>query len=165
MQPRGLAIYALPMAEFSVSRQIAIGASPAAIHALIDDCRAWLAWSPWEDLDPLLARSYTGAEAGVGAQYAWTGNRKAGDGSMEIVASTPEKIVVTVRFLKPFKATNTATFELHDDGGSTVVTWTMAGNSTGLAGFFSRFMSMDKMIGPDFEKGLARLKVRAEQGG
>lgn len=152
------------MAEFSVSRQISIGASPAAVHALIDDFHAWRVWSPWEDLDPVLARSYTGAEAGVGAQYAWTGNRKAGAGSMEIVESTPEEIVVTVRFLKPFKATNTSTFELRSEGGPTVVTWTMSGASTGLAGLFSRFVSMEKLIGPDFEKGLARLKARAEQG-
>lgn len=150
------------MAEFSVSRQVSIGASPAAVHALIDDFRAWRSWSPWEDLDPSLARSYTGADAGVGAQYAWTGNRKAGAGSMEIVESTPETIVVTVRFLKPFKATNTSTFELRSTGGPTVVTWTMTGASTGLAGFFSRFVSMEKLIGPDFEKGLARLKERAE---
>lgn len=150
------------MAEFSVSRQISIGASQSAVHALIDDFRAWRTWSPWEDLDPTLARSYTGEEAGVGAQYAWTGNRKAGAGSMEIVESAPDEIVVTVRFLKPFKATNTSTFELRSDGGSTVVTWTMTGASTGLAGLFTRFMNMDKLIGPDFEKGLARLKQKAE---
>jgi len=150
------------MAEFSVSRQISIGASQATVHALINDFHAWRSWSPWEDLDPTLARSYTGPEAGIGAQYAWTGNRKAGAGSMEIVDSAPDTIVVTVRFLKPFKATNTSTFELRSDGGPTVVTWTMSGASTGLAGLFSRFMNMEKLIGPDFEKGLARLKERAE---
>lgn len=152
------------MADFTVSRQISIGASQGSVHALIDDFRAWRSWSPWEDLDPTLARSYTGAEAGVGAQYAWRGNRKAGAGSMEIVGSEPDRITVAVVFLKPFKATNTSEFSLRSDGGLTEVTWTMSGKNAGLAALVSRFMNMDKLVGTDFEKGLARLKARAEQG-
>lgn len=153
------------MADFSVSRQTSIGASQVSVHALLNDFRAWRSWSPWEDLDPTLARSYTGAESGVGAQYAWRGNRKAGAGSMEIVGSDPGRITVAVEFLKPFKATNTSEFVLSSDGGPTQVTWTMSGRNSGLASLFSRFVNMDKLIGTDFEKGLARLKVRAEQGG
>lgn len=152
------------MADFTVSRQISIGAPQGSVHALIDDFRAWRSWSPWEDLDPTLARSYTGSEAGVGAQYAWRGNRKAGAGSMEIVGSEPDRITVTVVFLKPFKATNTSEFTLRSDGGLTEVTWTMSGKNAGLAALVSRFMNMDKLVGTDFEKGLARLKARAEQG-
>lgn len=150
------------MAEFTVVRQTTIAAAPGVVHALVNDFQAWRVWSPWEGLDPTLARSYTGADAGVGAQYAWRGNRKAGAGWMEIVASEPDEITVALRFLKPFKATNTARFGFRAEGHSTVVTWTMTGANTGPAGLFTRFLNMDKMIGPDFEKGLEQLKARAE---
>ena len=93
-------------AQFEVTRTTSIAADPARVHALVDDFHEWIAWSPWEDLDPDLRRTYSGPDAGAGARYAWTGNRKAGEGSMEITGSTPERIDIELTFLKPFKATN-----------------------------------------------------------
>lgn len=151
------------MSEFTVSRSTTIAASPASVHALVDDFHAWRSWSPWEGLDPTLARSYTGPDAGVGAHYAWTGNRKAGAGSMEITASSAENIAITLAFLKPWKATNAVTFGFEPDGDGTRVTWTMSGQHAGLGKLFALFMSMDKLVGKDFEKGLASLKDQAEK--
>lgn len=150
------------MTGFTVSRSVAVAARPAAVRALVDDLRRWQKWSPWEDLDPSLQRTFTGPDAGVGARYAWSGNRKAGVGSMEIVSSTPDAVGIRLEFLKPWRATNDVQFTFVPEDGGTRVTWSMSGTSTGLAAIFARFLNYEKLIGPDFEKGLARLKELAE---
>jgi Polyketide cyclase / dehydrase and lipid transport len=151
------------MAEFTVTRSVVVDAEANRCHALVDDFHAWTAWSPWEDVDPALERTYSGPDAGVGARYAWSGNRKAGRGSMEIVSSTPERIGVQLVFEKPWKATNAVEFRFTPTGSGTQVTWTMTGNNTGAAAIFARVVNMDKFLGKDFDKGLARLKAVAEQ--
>jgi len=150
------------MSSFTMSRSTTIGAAPETVRALVDDLRCWRRWSPWEELDPDLSRTYSGAEAGVGAHYAWEGNRKAGAGSMEIVASTPAATEIRLEFLKPWRATNPVTFTYDAEGDGTRVTWTMTGNHAGLARLFARLINVEKLMGPDFEKGLARLKDLAE---
>ena len=135
------------------------------MHALIDDFREWRAWSPWEDLDPDLTRIHSGSASGVGAKYAWEGNRKAGKGSMEITSSTPEAIGVALEFLKPFKAKSRVDFTLTPSGSGTTVTWRMIGEQNGLMGLFGKLVPMDRLVGKDFEKGLLRLKAVAESGG
>lgn len=145
-----------------MARSTYVDSDPARLHALIDDFHVWQTWSPWEGLDPDLERSYTGAPSGVGAHYAWRGNRKAGAGSMEITASTPERIEVALRFLKPFKALSDITFELAPNGNGTDVTWRMTGEQRGAAALFAKVMPMDKLVGTDFERGLAQLKSVAE---
>ena len=151
------------MSEYTVVRTTHVAADPATVHALVDDFHQWQAWSPWEDLDPDLRRTYSGPDRGVGAHYAWQGNRKAGQGSMEITGSTPERIDLHLVFLKPFAATNTVWFDLTPADGGTAVEWGMRGEQKGLWGFVGRFLNMDKLVGKDFEKGLARLKVAAER--
>ena len=128
----------------------------------MNDFHEWPAWSPWEDVDPALQRTYSGPDSGVGAHYAWSGNRKAGSGSMEITSSTPEEIDLRLSFLKPWKATNDVTFTLVPVGGGTEVTWRMTGEQKGAAAVFGKVFNMDKLLGKDFEKGLARLKAAAE---
>ena len=150
------------MGDFEVVRSTTIAADPARVHALIDDFHQWRRWSPWEDVDPDLRREYSGPESGPGARYAWEGNRKAGKGEMEILASQPERVDVRLTFEKPWKATNNVAFELSSAGETTGVTWRMTGRTTGVAGLFSRFVSMDKLVGGDFERGLARMKAAAE---
>ena len=145
-----------------MARSTYVDSDPARLHALIDDFHAWQTWSPWEGLDPDLERSYTGAPSGVGAHYAWRGNRKAGAGSMEITASTPERIEVALQFLKPFKALSDITFVLAPNGSGTDVTWRMTGEQRGAAALFAKVMPMDKLVGTDFERGLAQLKSVAE---
>ena len=151
------------MGDFEVVRTTTIAAERERVHGLIDDFHAWRRWSPWEDVDPDLEREYSGPESGPGARYAWEGNRKAGKGNMEIVSSSPERVDVRLTFEKPWKATNDVAFVLTPAGDqATEVTWRMTGTTTGFAALFSKVMSMDRLVGKDFEKGLARMKAAAE---
>ena len=150
------------MSTFEVTRSATVNADAAAVHALIDDFHEWTKWSPWEDVDPDLQRTYSGADSGVGAKYAWSGNRKAGQGNMRITSSTPERIGVELSFLKPWKATNDVTFTLAPSGSGTEVTWRMTGEQKGLAALFGKVFNMDRLVGKDFDKGLTRLKAAAE---
>ncbi len=139
-----------------------IPAPRAAVFALLVDFHRWAEWSPWEDLDPNLWRGYSGAERGVGAIYEWAGNRKAGAGRMEITtADEPSLVQLDLQFLKPFKSRNTTTFTLVDRDDGTHVSWRMVGPKTFTTRVMGLFMSMDKMVGRDFEKGLAQLSVAA----
>jgi hypothetical protein len=150
------------MSSFEVSRSTSIAAPPEKIHGLINDLREWRKWSPWEDIDPNLERTYSGADAGAGARYAWKGNRKAGQGEMEITGSTPQRVDVALSFVKPFRAENDVVFAITPADDRSEVTWTMTGEQKGLATLFGKIVSMDRMVGKDFEKGLARLKMAAE---
>jgi polyketide cyclase/dehydrase/lipid transport protein len=150
------------MSTFEVSRSASIAADPALVHRLINDFHEWPKWSPWEDLDPAMERTHSGAEAGVGAHYSWDGNRKAGEGSMEITSSSPDQVGLTVTFLKPMRATNEIVFALEPTTHGTEVTWTMHGEQKGLMAILGKVIPMDRLVGKDFEKGLARLKDAAE---
>jgi len=148
--------------EFEVKREADISASRAVVYALLVDFHRWREWSPWEDLDPDLRRTYSGPDAGSGAVYEWSGNRKAGAGRMEITdAVEPAKVQIALQFLKPFKSSNTTTFELVERDGDTHVTWRMVGPKTFMTRVMGIFTSMDKVVGKDFEKGLDRLNVAA----
>ncbi len=150
---------------YEVQRRTTIAAPPGEIYDRIVNLHRWQSWSPWEDLDPNLQRTYSGAEAGVGAAYEWSGNRKAGEGRMEIVDVTPnEHVSIALQFVKPFKSRSTTEFALEADGDATTVVWTMIGPKTFMTRVMGIFTSMDKMIGPDFERGLAQLKAGAEAG-
>jgi hypothetical protein len=150
------------MGSFEVVRTTTIAADPARVHALVDDFHEWPAWSPWEGLDPDLRRTYTGPVTGVGAHYAWEGNRKAGQGTMEITGSAPERIDIDLMFMKPFDSASKVTFDLVPTDGGTEVTWRMRGEQKGIWGVLGKVVSMDRLIGKDFEKGLARLKAVLE---
>ena len=150
------------MSTYEVVRTTTIDADPVNVHDLLNDFHEWRKWSPWEDLDPDLERTYTGPDAGVGAHYAWSGNRKAGEGSMVITHSTPLEVDVKLDFLKPFSASNQVRFTLTPADGGTKVEWRMNGEQKGVWGLVGRFMNMDKLVGKDFEKGLAQLKTAAE---
>jgi len=150
------------VSRFDIARSTTIQAAPAGVHALVNDFHKWPAWSPWEDVDPSLQRTYAGPDSGVGAHYAWSGNRRAGSGSMEITSSTPEAIDLRLSFLKPWKATNDVTFTFVPVGDGTQVTWRMTGEQKGVAAVLGKVVSMDRLLGKDFEKGLSRLKATAE---
>lgn len=150
------------MASFTISRSTEISAPANAVHALISDYHRWVDWSPWEGIDPNLQRTYSGPDAGMGAHYAWVGNKKVGSGNMETTAETPDQITIRLEFTAPWKAVNITTFDLAETEGKTTVTWTMRGEHVGLRGFLMSLMPMDKIIGKDFEKGLAQLKTKAE---
>lgn len=150
------------MSVFEVVRRAHIAADPARVHDLINDFQRWRSWSPWERLDPALERDYSGSDAGVGSRYAWSGNRKAGRGSMLITESNPQQVGIDLHFEKPFKADNKIVFELAPADGGTDVAWRMTGEQTGIGALFGKVFPMDKLVGKDFEKGLAQLKDAAE---
>jgi hypothetical protein len=148
--------------SFRVERRASIKAPPGKVYALINDFHRWTAWSPWENIDPALKRSYTGAQSGTGAAYAWEGNSKVGTGRMEITESAaPSKIVIKLDFIKPFEGHNIAEFTL-SGAQETAVTWAMYGPSPYLSKLMGIFFNMDRMIGGQFEQGLANLKAAAE---
>jgi len=149
--------------SFRIERSASIKAPPDKVFAQINDFHRWTAWSPWEKLDPQLKRSYTGAERGKGAAYAWEGDSKVGAGRMEVMESAaPSKIVIKLDFIKPFEGHNTAEFTLLADSGGTRVTWAMFGPSPYLSKVMGMFFSMDSVIGGYFEQGLANLKAISE---
>ncbi len=148
---------------FRIQRSASLKAAPDKIFALINDFHRWGSWSPWEKLDPALKRTYSGAANGLGTVYEWEGNKKVGKGRMEITESfPPSKVTIKLDFLKPFEAHNTAEFTLDGQGDSTNVTWTMDGRQPYMFKVMSLFFSMDKMVGKDFETGLANLKSLTE---
>ena len=147
---------------YTVERSRHIDAPPEAVRERIVDLRRWETWSPREDLDPDQRRTYGGAASGLGAWYEWEGNRKAGKGRMEIIAADASTVLIDLQFLKPFRSHNNTVFELQPDGDGTLVIWRMVGLHTRMTRIMGRFVSMDKMLGPDFEKGLARLGTEAE---
>jgi len=150
-------------ADFQVSRSALIAAPPAALFPEVNDLTRWKTWSPYEKLDPAMKRTFEGPPAGVGAAYGWAGNSSAGTGKMTITESKPaEKVVIRLDFLKPMEATSYATFAFAPEGTQTRVTWSMAGHNGYLGKLFCMFMNMDKMVGGQFEEGLATLKQQAE---
>jgi uncharacterized protein YndB with AHSA1/START domain len=149
--------------SFRIERSASIKAPPEKVFAAINDLHRWTAWSPWEKLDPKLKRSYSGAESGKGAAYAWEGDSKVGAGRMEVMESAaPSKIVIKLDFIKPFEGHNTAEFTLLPDSGGTRISWAMFGPSPYLSKVMGVFFSMDSMIGGYFEQGLANLKAISE---
>jgi len=150
--------------SFSVERKTSINAPPEKVFANINDFHAWDAWSPWAKLDPAMKTTFSGPPSGPGSAYEWSGNSDVGSGRMEIMSSTPStNVTIKLDFNEPIPSQNTTVFNLAPTGSGTDVTWTMSGPSPYLSKLMSVFMSMDKMIGGDFEKGLAQLKAVSEK--
>ena len=150
--------------KLRVQRAISIKAPPERIFSLISDFHQWLAWSPYEQKDPAMKRTYGGAERGTGAVYAWDGDGNVGSGRMEILeTSAPQKIVIKLDFFKPFEGHNTAEFTMLPQGDGTHVTWLMHGPANFMSRLIQVFLNLDKMIGKDFEAGLANLKTLTEK--
>jgi uncharacterized protein YndB with AHSA1/START domain len=150
--------------SFSVERSVTVKAPPEKIYPLISDFSQWPRWSPWEKLDPNMKRSLSGAPQGPGAVYAWSGNDEVGEGRMEITsASAPNQINIKLDFIKPFTSQNSTVFTLTPQGEGTQVKWVMQGPAPYITKLMTVFVSMDKMIGKDFEAGLANMKLAAEK--
>jgi len=156
-------LVAMRPAEFCIERSAEIGATPEGVFAIINDLHAWEKWSPWEKLDRNMKKTFTGPEAGPGAGMAWAGNKKAGEGRISIVESKPaEFVAMKLEMLSPFPATNQVRFTLTPSGGGTRVTWTMIGHNGFMGKAFSMVCNLDKMVGKDFEEGLANLNQVAQ---
>lgn len=150
--------------KYTVERSATMDAPPERVYAQVADFHNWTRWSPWEGLDPQMERTYSGPESGAGAVYAWSGNRKAGQGRMEIAdAAAPSRVRIDLSFEKPWKSRNDTVFTIEPTQSGSRVTWTMTGEKTLMTRVLGVFTSMDKMVGPDFEKGLAQLKAVTER--
>jgi len=150
-------------AGFRLTRSATVSASPAAVFAEVNDFHRWEHWSPWAKLDPAMQTTLEGPPAGVGAIYSWTGNSKVGAGRMTLTESRPGELIrICLEFLKPFAATNTTEFTFQASGDRTLVTWSMAGRNNFLAKAFGLFVNVERMVGADFEKGLAQLRTLVE---
>jgi len=151
--------------EFRIERATVIAAPPSVVFAQVNDFHKWEAWSPWGKMDPAMKQAYEGAPAGAGAVYTWAGNRQVGEGRMTIVESRPNDLIrVRLEFLKPFANTGLAEFTFKPQGTQTAVTWSMTGTNNFMAKAFHLVMNMDRMIGGQFDKGLADMKSTVEAG-
>ncbi len=149
--------------RYAYSRSIVIDAAPAAVFQHVNDLRAWGAWSPWIRLDPAAKMTFSGPAAGTGASTAWDGNSKVGAGSMTISDSvTPSRINIHLVFVRPMKGVSDVTFNFDPEQQGTRVTWSMAGENTFPGKVLSLFIDCEKMIGDQYEKGLANLKAVVE---
>jgi hypothetical protein len=161
-------IAAMQPAEFRIARSAMMSAPAAEVFGQVNDFHKWEAWSPWAKLDPTMRQTFEGAPAGTGAIYTWVGNNKVGEGTMTVTESRPnELITIRLEFRRPFKATNTAEFTFKPVGNQTLVEWSMSGRKNFMFKAVGLFMNMDKMVGADFEKGLANMKsvVEAKKAG
>lgn len=157
-----VAVAALRPGKFAITRSATMDAQPWSVFAQVNEFRKWEAWSPWAKLDPAMKQTYDGPPSGVGAVSAWEG-KKVGAGRMTITESEPSKrIRLTLEFFKPMACSHLTEFTFVPEGGGTRMTWTMTGENGLMGKLFCLFMNLDKMVGPDFEKGLAGIKAIVE---
>jgi polyketide cyclase/dehydrase/lipid transport protein len=156
-------LVAMRPSDFRVTRSITVAAPAERAFEQVNELRNWEAWSPWAKLDPNAKNTYEGPVAGVGAAFAWSGNCKVGEGRLTITESRPHELVrFKLEFVKPFKGTNSAEFTFRPEGGETVVQWTMSGKKNFVSKAIGLVVNCDKMIGCQFDKGLAEMKSLAE---
>jgi uncharacterized protein YndB with AHSA1/START domain len=159
-----LIVAAMRPGTFRVQRSIDINAPAEKIFPLINDYRHWGSWSPYENLDPAMQRTFSGAPSGKGSVYEWNGDKNVGRGRMEILDVTPaSKIVIKLDFFSPFEAHNTAEFTMQPKGNATNVTWAMQGPVPYMMKIMHMFMNMDRMCGDQFQQGLTSMKAVAER--
>lgn len=159
-----IGVVALQPADFRIERSATFAAPPERVFEQVNDFHNWEAWSPWAKLDPNATNSFDGPSAGTGAKFHWAGNDEVGEGGMTITDSNPNDLIrIKLEFIKPFAATNTTEFTFKPEGDQTRITWAMFGRNNFISKAFCLFMNMDKMVGADFEKGLASMKAIVEK--
>jgi hypothetical protein len=150
--------------NFRITRSTTMSAQPPVVFDLVNNFHNWEDWNPWAKMDPACKMTYDGPQAGVGASYSWAGNNKVGAGSGTIIESRPSELIrIKLDFLKPMKATNIAEFTFAPIGNQTVVNWSMSGTGNFMTKAFGLFVDCDKMVGKEFEKGLAMMKSVTEK--
>ncbi len=158
-----VAVVAVQPSEFTIARSVTVAAPAPTVFAQVNDFHNWQAWNPWARIDPAMTQAYEGPPAGPGAVYTWAGNAEVGEGRMTLTESRPNDVIrIKLEFLKPLEATNVAEFTFKPEGDRTAVTWSMTGRNNFVGKVICLFMDMDKMVGGQFDKGLASLKSIAE---
>ena len=153
-----LIIIALRPADFHVERSATISAPAIALFEQVNDHRKFAIWNPFMKLDPNVKNTYSGPDSGVGAACGWEGNSKIGAGSATIIESKPGELVrQRMDWKRPMEGTSTVEFTFKPDGDNTVVTWAMYGRNNFMGKVVSLFINCEKMVGPQFEQGLANL--------
>jgi hypothetical protein len=147
--------------DFVIQRSAQVQGTPEQVVALIEDFHQWGTWSPWEKLDPAMKRTFSGPSSGKGAAYTWEGT-KAGSGRMEVLETSASLVKIQLDFVKPFAAKNVAEFTLTPRADGVELVWAMKGKSPLMSKVMGMFVDMDKLIGKDFEAGLATLKATIE---
>ena len=148
--------------QWRIARSTVVAAPAEAVYPKVADFHGWDAWSPWAKLDPAMKADFTGTPGTVGSSYHWTGNDKVGEGRMTILELVPgRKVGIKLEFLKPWEQTSLTEFSFVPEGAGTKVTWAMSGEHDFVGKLFALVMNMEKMVGPDFEKGLSALKAQA----
>jgi len=156
-------IVALQPADYRIVHLASIAAPPATVFAQVNDFHKWDAWSPWAKFDPAAKNTFDGAPSGTAAGFAWAGNDKVGQGRMTITESRPNDLIrIKLDFIKPFESTCITEFSFKPSGDQTEVAWSMSGSRSFIEKAFCLFVNMDKMVGGEFEKGLAQMKAVAE---
>lgn len=159
-----LVVAALQPTNFRIARSIRVSARPETVFRYVNRLRGWESWSPWAKLDPNMSQTYSGPESGVGAAHGWSGNNQVGEGKMTIAGvEENRRIDMKLEFLRPWKAKNDVSFDFEPDGNGTKVTWAIMGKNDFTGKLFGLLMNMDKMLGKDFDKGLAALKEQVEK--
>ena len=158
-----LVVVAMQPSEYAVSRTTTVAAPASSVFPLVNELKSWEKWSPWEKVDPAMKRSFEGPASGVGAAYGWVGNSDVGEGKMTITESKPSELVrLRLEFYKPMPGESDVQISFKPEGSGTAVTWAMSGKNNFVSKAICMFMNMDKMVGGQFEKGLADLKSAAE---
>jgi hypothetical protein len=158
-----LSIAATRPATFHVERSLSMTAPPEAVFAVLNDMHRFHEWSPWQKLDPAMKIKYEGPSSGPGASYSWVGNKDVGEGRMTILDATPSSsLTQKLEFIKPFEETCAVKFTIAPEGPGSRVTWGIDGNNNYMSKVMCLFVSMDAMMGKDFESGLSNLKQVAE---
>jgi len=159
-------VIAFQPGEFRVTRSALMPVPAAAVFAQVNDFHKWEAWSPWAKRDPAAKNTFAGAAAGTSAVFAWDGNNQVGAGRMTITESRPsESIRLKLEFFRPLAGISTTEFTFKPEGNQTAVTWSMVGETSFIGKAIHLFVNMDKMVGGDFESGLASMKAAAEAAG
>ena len=159
-----LGFVAAQPAEYRITRSATIEAPPAEVFPQVNNLHNWQVWSPWAKLDPAAKNSFEGPPEGTGSIFKWSGNDQIGEGKMTIIESRPDELIrFKLEFMRPFEDTSTSEFTFQAKEDQTVVTWSMSGHKNFMSKAMCLFMDMDKMLGGDFEKGLAQMKAVVEK--
>jgi hypothetical protein len=159
-----IAYISLQPNAFRITRSAVLDAPPDRVFGELNDLHNWGKWSPWARLDPRQEVTLDGSPLGPGASMSWSGNNKVGAGRMTIKESSQnERIRLKLEFTRPMQAVNEVQFDFERlDETKTQVTWAMSGCNEFMGKAMGVFMNMDKMVGAQFEQGLANLKAVVE---
>lgn len=149
---------------YSVSRSTIVNASDSTIYNNIANFNEFLKWNPWYKMEPTAKTTISGPVAQKDHLYEWVG-KETGSGQMKIINVQPNQMVdVELKFIEPFESLANTKFEITSNGANKKVTWSISGDNNLMGKWMGVFMSMDSMIGKDFEDGLKSLKIKSELG-